>query len=362
MKRRTFLDLSVAASAGALLAGCRPTLPGPRPRKKILVLGGTNFLGPAVVERALEHDHEVTLFNRGITRPDLFPAVEKLRGNRHVEVGDLTALAGQRRWDAVIDVWPEQARLVEQTADLLAERTAYYFYCSSIAVYTDFSQPRLTETANTYEEPGWYGAEKAVAEKLIEARFPGRFGVSRCHAILGPRDNGVALHYWLRRLALNDEVLAPGSGEDPVQYADVRDVAAWIIDCVEQERVGVYNVCGPPETLTFRAFLEGLRAAIASTARLVWVDPGFLREEQGVRSFSEMPLWAPLDEDAGFYQISVDKSSAAGATFRPLADTARDAWQWYQSYFFKDTTFPVGGFGLSREREREVLTAWGERG
>ena len=364
MRRRTFLGLSVAAGAATLLTECRLTEPpAASSRKKILVLGGTNFLGPAIVEHAIERDHEVTLFNRGITRPYLFPAVEKLRGNRQVEGGDLTAIEGRRRWDAVIDVWPEHSSLVQKTADLLSDRTDYYFFCSSIAVYTDFSRPNITETTDTHvDEPGWYGGEKAIAEKVIEARFPGRFGISRCHAILGPRDNGVTFHYWLRGLAQHDEVLAPGSGVDPVQYVDVRDVAAWIIECVERERVGAHNVCGSLETLTFRAFLEGSRDAIASTARLVWVDADFLRKEQGVRSFSDMPLWAPLDEDAGFYKISGAKATAAGATFRPLAETARDAWHWYQSYFFKDTTFPVGGLGLSRKRELEVLTAWHERG
>lgn len=362
MNRRTFVGLSVAASAGTLLSGCLST-PTTASRKKLLILGGTNFVGPALVERAIERGHEVTLFNRGITRPHLFPSVEKLRGNRQLEGGDLTALEGQRRWDAVIDVWPEHSGLVQKTADLLADRTEYYFFCSSIAVYTDFSSPNISETASTHvDAPGWYGGEKAVAEQLIEARFPDRFGISRCHAILGPRDNGVAFHYWLRRLAQHDEVLAPGSGEDPVQYVDVRDVAAWIIDCVEQKRAGVHNICGPPEPLTFRAFLEGSGAAIGSGARLEWVDPDFLRDEQGVRSFTDLPLWAPLDEDAGFYQINGSKATASGATYRPLADTARDAWHWYQSYFFKDTTFPVSGLGLSREREEEVLTAWHEQG
>ncbi len=358
MDRRTFLSLPLKAGAATLLSGCGATTPGVG-RRRILVLGGTNFLGPAIVERALARGHEVTLFNRGITRPELFPELEKLRGDRRPDAPELSALEGSRRWDAVIDVWPELSAQVERTADLLADRTDYYFFCSSIAVYRDFSRPGTDETAPTWtDEPGWYGGEKAIAEAYLAERFAGRYGVSRCHAILGPRDNGSAYHYWLRRLALEDQVLAPGSGDDPVQFTDVRDVAAWIVDCVESSRVGIHNVCGPAPPITLRAFLEQTRAAIDSRAELVWVDADFLRRDHGVASFSDLPLWAPLDEDAGFYQIDGRKALAAGIAYRPVAETARDAWRWYRSHFFKDTTFPVGGQGLAREREVELLDAW----
>lgn len=358
MRRRTFLKLS-AAGLAALGTGCSPATVPAGSRKKILVLGGTNFLGPAIVEAALGRGHEPTLFNRGITRPELFPQVEKLRGERALESDDLAALEGERRWDAVIDVWPEESGLVERTARLLAGRTDFYFFCSSIAVYTDFSRPGLDESAPVHvDDPGWYGGEKVLAEQAVEAHFPGRFGVARCHAILGPRDDGVSYHYWLRRLAQSDQILAPGTGEDRVQYVDVRDVAAWIVDCVESQRVGTYNLCGPSTPLTFRAFLEGSREAIGSSARLVWVDADVLRDDHGVRSFSDLPLWAPLDEDAGFYQISGAKAEAAGARYRPLVETARGAWDWYRSHFFRHTVFPLGGQGLARDRELEILAAW----
>jgi 2'-hydroxyisoflavone reductase len=326
---------------------------------RLLVLGGTNFLGPAIVERAIGRGHEVTLFNRGITRPHLFPEQERLHGERKINGGDLAALEGTRNWDAVIDVWPEQSELVRQTAGLLAERTNYYFFCSSIAVYRDFSRPGVDESAPTWiDEPGWYGGEKAIAESIVAEYFPGRSGSVRCHAILGPRDDGAAYHYWLRRLAVEDEVLAPGTGSDPVQFVDVRDVAAWVVDCCEQARAGVYNLCGPSPAPTLREFLEGSRRAIDSEAQLTWVDADFLRSEHGVRSFTDLPLWAPLDEDPGFYQIDGSKAVAAGAEFRPLPETARGAWRWFRSHFLKNTTFPRDGTGLSREREMELLEAW----
>ncbi|NNM13460.1 MAG: NAD-dependent epimerase/dehydratase family protein, partial [Gammaproteobacteria bacterium] len=261
MKRRDFLGLSLASSCAALSSCVVPVAPAKK-KSQILVLGGTNFVGPAIVEHALAHGHEVTLFNRGITRSHLFPGIEKLRGLRAVNGGDLSALQNNRKWDAVIDVWPEESGLVEQTARLLSERTDYYFFVSSIAVYRDFSKAGLTENSPVHEnDPGWYGGEKVLAEKMLERYFPGRFGVARCHAIIGPRDDGNAYHYWLRRIAGNTQVLAPGSGKDPVQYSDVRDIASWIIECVEQSRSGIYNVVGQMPPMTIRDFLVSTKKA-----------------------------------------------------------------------------------------------------
>ncbi len=357
MERRTFVN-SMLATGGSTLFPCCNRLSGEANPQDILVLGGTNFVGPAIVERALDRGHRVTLFNRGITRPELFPRVPRLVGNRQIGGADLSALERAGRWDAVIDVWPEQSGLVEATARLLADRAAYYFFTSSIAVYRDYTRRGMTETAPVHvNDPGWYGGEKVLAEAAVERSFPDRSGVVRCHAIVGPRDPGNSYHYWLQRLARYSEVLAPGSGEDPVQLVDVRDVAHWIMDCVEQRRIGVHNLCGPNAPHTMRTFLETTRQAIGSNAELVWADADFLRTTHGVRSFTDMPHWAPLDEDAGFQQISSEKAIGAGAEFRPLAVTARAAWRWYQSHFFKDATFPIAGTGISRERELEILRA-----
>ncbi len=360
--RRGFLELALAAGSAALLPRSLAAQDrAPRPGK-ILVLGGTNFVGPAIVERALERGHEVTLFNRGRTRPELFPGCEKLRGDRQPEGGDLEALRGDRTWDAIIDVWPESSALVERTARLLADRVGYAFFVSSIAVYRDFSRPDITEDAPVHEDdPGWYGGEKVLAENALESLFPGRSGVARCHAILGPRDDGTAFHYWLRRLAEHDEILAPGSGRDPVQFVDVRDVARWIVDCVERERPGAHNLCGPAKSMGFRDFLEQTREAIGSRARLVWVGADELRREYGVQSFSDLPLWAPLDEDAGFQQVSAARATEAGLRLRSLTETARGAWEWWSAEAFAGTTFPLGGNGLPREREVEILRAWADR-
>lgn len=363
MNRRDFLNLSAITVSGTLLSACVSTsaslygknsLTG----KNILVLGGTNFLGPAVVEEALQRGHNVTLFNRGITRPELFLDIEKLTGNRLKEVRDLKALEGNRKWDAVLDLWPKDSALVDDTTALLRDRTDYYYFVSSIAVYSDYSQVGINEQSPVHEGSGWYGSEKAFSEKLIAERFPLRNGVSRCHAIVGPKDNGVAFHYWLRRLATQNRVMAPGTGLDPVQFSDVRDVATWIVYCAETKNNGTYNICGSSPPIVFRDFLNEIRKAIDSQSELIWVDADYLRKQQGLSSFSQIPMWAPLDEDEGFFQISGQKAIDAGASFRPLATTAQDGWRWFQSYYFNDVTFPVNGWGLSVEQENQVLDSW----
>jgi len=361
MRRRSFLGASTAALTTSLLTGCQKKARSSSSALRILVLGGTNFLGPAIVERARSRGHRVTLFNRGITRPELFPDLEKLRGDRSLSNEDLGALKGTRTWDVVIDVWPEDhaADMVQHALDLLAPRVGFYHLCSSIAVYRQFAKPNDESSPTHSGDRGWYGADKATAETILAERMPDRFGINRCHAILGPRDDGSAHHYWLRRLATEKRVLAPGSGNDPVQYSDVRDVGAWIVEGVESRRTGIYNHCGPANKQTFRNWLETTRAAIGSNAQLVWVDADVLRKDFGVRSFTEMPMWAPIDEDAAFYRIDNAKSLEAGAVYRPIEDTARDAWRWFQSYFFRDTSFPRAGWGISKEREQVILKAIG---
>ncbi len=359
MKRRQFLQAASTCVASTLI-GCNGYTGKTTGRPlNILVLGGTNFVGPAIVEQAMLGGHQVTLFNRGITRSHLFPGLEKLRGHRAVDQSDLSALQGNRQWDAVIDVWPEHSSLVDETAMLLAERTDYYFFISSIAVYSDFSQAGITEESPVHQDsPGWYGGEKVLAESRLQSLLPGRFGVARCHAILGPRDDGSAYHYWLRRLSAYDEVLAPGTGQDPVQFVDVRDVASWVIDSVEAKRPGIHNLTGPDTPVTFNAFLEQSRQAIGSEAKITWVDADFLRRQHNVRSFDNMPLWAPLDEDLGFQQISSARALAQGMQFRPVQETAAAAWRWFQAYNFKSSQFPLNGMGISREREQDLLDAW----
>ncbi len=329
------------------------------PTKKILILGGTGFLGPSIVERALERGHVITLFNRGKSNADLFPNVEKIHGDR--EKGDLGGLTNDRRWDVVIDVWANDPAVVVPVANLLAKRTDYYHFVSSIAAYADYSKIGMDETAPTRTGRPGYGGNKATSEKALTDLLGDHVGICRPCAIMGPRDESLSYHYWLSRLAKDQEFVAPGTGDDAfVQYIDVRDVANWIIDCAEKSRVGIYNTVSEP--VVFKTFLSGSGSGIGGRGTPVWVAGDYLRE-QHVKTFDNMPYWNP--DRPGFERISPAKARAAGFTNRPLKETAKDAWTTYQKIVPPNILYPQKQYGfewgISPERERDILTGWKKR-
>src|SRR5215468_1427133 len=327
--------------------------------KKILILGGTGFLGPPVVERALARGHTITLFNRGKTAADLFPNVEKIRGDR--ERGELDGLRNDRRWDVVIDVWANDPAVVVPIANLLTKRTGYYHFVSSISAYADYSKIGMDETAPTRTDRPGYGGNKARSEKALIDLLGNRVGICRPCAIMGPRDGSLSYHYWLSHMAKDQEFVAPGTGDDAyAQYVDVRDVANWIIDCAEQARPGIYNTVSEP--LLFKTFLSESGGAIAGKGKPVWVNGDHLRE-QHVKTFDNMPYWNP--DRPGFARISPTKAKAAGFITRPLTDTAKDAWASYQKTVPLDLVYPQKQYGfewgISPEREHDILVAWKKR-
>ena len=324
--------------------------------KKILILGGTGFLGPPVVECALERGHTVTLFNRGKSNAELFPNVEKIHGDR--EHGDLAGLNNARRWDVVIDIWANDPAVVVPMANLLAKRTGYYHFVSSISAYADYSKIGMDETAPTRTERPGYGGNKARSEKALTDLLGDRVGICRPCAIMGPRDESLSYHYWLSHLAKDQEFVAPGTGDDAyAQYVDVRDVAKWIIDCAEQARPGIYNTVSEP--VVFRTFLSESASGIDGKGKPVWVAGDYLRY-QHVKTFDNMPYWNP--DRPGFERISPAKARAAGFATRPLRETAKDAWATYQKIVPPNLVYPQKQYdfewGISPEREREILAGW----
>jgi 2'-hydroxyisoflavone reductase len=325
--------------------------------KRILILGGTGFLGPSVVERAIQRGHVVTLFNRGKTDTDLFPNVEKIHGDR--ERGDLGGLTNDRRWDAVVDVWANDPAVVVPMANLLGKRTDYYHFVSSIAVYSDYSKIGVDETAPTRTDRPGYGGNKARSEKALTDLLGNRVGICRPCAIMGPRDGSLSYHYWLSHLAKDQEFVAPGTGDDAfAQYVDVRDVANWIVDCIEQQRSGLYNTVSEPAS--FKAFLSESSRGIDGKGKPVWVNGDYLLNEQHVKTFDNMPYWTP--DRPGFERLSPAKALAAGFTTRPLSETAKDAWAWYQKTVPIDLVYPQKQYGfewgISPEHERDILASW----
>jgi 2'-hydroxyisoflavone reductase len=321
---------------------------------KLLVLGGTKFLGRHAVDAALAAGHEVTIFTRGQTNPELFPEVEHLQGDRD---GDLAALEG-RTWDGVVDTSGYVPRIVRQSAELLRDAVDRYVFVSSISVYADFSKPidestpvAQLEDPATEEVMEHYGALKAACETVVEEVFGDRGTNVRAGLIVGPYDPTDRFTYWPRRIAAAGNVLGPGDPGAPVQFVDARDLAAWLVKLALEGPGGVFNATGPAEPLTFAELLERARVAIGSNARIRWIDEQTLLDA-GVEAWSELPLWLPGDDYAGMARADTGRARTAGLTFRPLEETVVDTLAW-------DRTVDGDRPTLSREKERAVLDAAG---
>jgi 2'-hydroxyisoflavone reductase len=328
---------------------------------RLLILGGTKFLGRAVAEAALARGHELTLFTRGQTNPDLFPEAEHLRGDRD---GDLTALEG-RSWDAVVDPSGYVPRVVRASAELLRDAVGHYVFVSSVSAYAEPLPLRFDEDAPLHGEPTSeqvmeeYGPLKAACERTVEEVFPGRSAAIRAGLIVGPHDPTDRFTYWPVRLAAGGDVLAPGYPGRHVQFVDVRDLGEWIVHVAENRIAGPFNATGPEPPITMGDLLETCRAVAANDARLVWVADDFLLERE-VGEWMELPLW--LVEEQNILEADVSRALAAGLRFRPLEETVRDTLAWARAQ--RETAGPfasgmaTGKAGMEPERERELLAAW----
>jgi nucleoside-diphosphate-sugar epimerase len=332
---------------------------------RLLILGGTLFLGRHLVEAAQARGHELTLFNRGRTDPRPIGGVEQIHGDRE---HDLRRLAG-RDWDVVIDTSGYLPRVVRASAEVLTGRVARYVFVSSISVYGTFPEAGLDETAPTAPDPPsgaedvleHYAELKAACERVVQHVLPGRALLVRPGLIAGPHDPTERFTYWVGRLAAGGRVLAPRAHEQPVQLIDARDLAEWIVRMVEAGATGVYNATGPAAPLRFGAMLERIHAAAGGRAELVWIEEDRLADA-GVAPWDELPLWLDLDrnpEFRGFLAADVSRALAGGLSFRPLEDTVLDTLAWVRERPGPPER-PEGAMlppraGLSPEREAELL-------
>jgi 2'-hydroxyisoflavone reductase len=332
----------------------------------MLILGGTGFLGPAVVEAAKAKGYTITLFNRGKTRPGLFPDLEKLRGDRDPSKGDgLKALEG-RSWDVVLDNSGYVPRIVKASATLLAPRIKQYIFISSVSVYADTSVPGADETAAlatmpdpTVETMGKefenYGPLKALCEQAAEAAMPGRVANVRPGYIVGPGDGSDRYTYWPLRVEKGGEVLAPGTPEDPIQVIDVRDLAAWLVVLMDTKTMGAFDAVGPGEPLTMGGVLNMSKAVTGSGARFTWVSAKFIEDFPGEPL--DLPIWAPPEgKTKGFHTRSGAKALKAGLVHRPAQETIKDTLAWFKT--LPPERQAKRKAGLTPEREAEVLAAF----
>jgi 2'-hydroxyisoflavone reductase len=298
---------------------------------KLLILGGTVFLGRHIAEIALERGHDLTLFNRGRTRPELFPEAEHLTGDRD---GDLGALHG-REWDAVIDTCGYFPRIVRQSVDLLRDAAGHYSFVSSLSAYEDFTQPGITEDSpvarmenaedQTEITGESYGPLKVLCEEAVQAGFGDRAFISRPGLIVGPHDPSDRFTYWPVRASQDDPLLCPGDPAARTQLIDVRDLAVWLLDMAEAKEGGVYNAVGPAQPLTMEAMIRGCCEGAGTSPELRWAPDELLLECE-VAPWMGLPLWIPEAEQA----VSVERAVTKGLRFRPVAETAADTLAWWR--------------------------------
>lgn len=344
---------------------------------RILILGGTGFIGPHMVHEALRRGHEVTLFNRGRTNRTLFPDLELLVGDRD---NKLDALRG-RKWDAVVDNSGYVPRHVADSASLLSSAVSHYIYVSSVAAYaamsgnltaadyhdvdmpnTEYDSPLVTMPDETVEEvtTETYGPLKVLCERAAtEAMGENRITILRPTWVAGPGDNSDRFTYWPVRVARGGEMLVPGTSADLIQIVDVRDLANFVVDSLEKTITGIYNMVTPPGSYSMGEFMADCQAVTASDASLTWVDLPFI-EANGLYTGGELPIWAPMSGDTRSDAI-VDGSRAfeKGMRTRPPRETIRDTLSWWQT-LPQDRRDNIRA-GLSAQREAELLAVWHEQ-
>jgi 2'-hydroxyisoflavone reductase len=331
---------------------------------KILIIGGTRFLGRHLVDSALARGHEVTLFNRGKSNPDLFLNIETIRGDREHDLEKLTQ-AG-REWDAVIDTSGYVPRIVRLSAQSLERGVGRYVFISSISVYAGFSKIGIDENDpvgkiedESFEEITGesYGPLKALCEKAVQDIYGDGALIIRPGLIVGPHDPTDRFTYWPVRVARGGDVLAPQKPDVPIQIIDVRDLSDFIIKLIEENASGIYNATGPDTELTLGTLLDVSKQVSKSDATYKWASVDFLNQHK-VEAWSDMPVWVPdTEEDAGFSRVDVSKAINNGLTFRPLEETVRDTLDW------ANTRPPDHEWraGLTAERESEILAVLKEK-
>ncbi|MEU0252570.1 NAD-dependent epimerase/dehydratase family protein [Streptomyces sp. NPDC006184] len=301
---------------------------------RLLVLGGTEFVGRAVVEGALGRGWEVTVFHRGRHRPP--PGVRALHGDRTAADGLAALAADGGGWDAVVDTWSGAPRAVDAAARLLRGRAGRYVYVSSRSVYDSPRPVGGTEDAPLVEgaAAGAAATDYARDKRGGELAAVGAFGSAgallvRAGLILGPYENIGRLPWWLTRIARGGPVLAPGPRDMPLQYVDVRDLADWLLGAVERELSGPYNLASPLGHTTMDELLQACVRVTGADAELRWTDPDVILGA-GIAPWTELPVWVPPDGElhAAVYGADVSRALATGLVCRPAAETVADTWRW----------------------------------
>jgi 2'-hydroxyisoflavone reductase len=355
--RRDFLTSSIGIAALGI-ARADQVLAQSTAGLNILVLGGTGFIGPHLVNYAMQRGHRITLFNRGRTNTHLFPDAEKLVGDRN---DNLTALEG-RRWDAVVDNSGYTPLQVGKSVDLLKDACDQYLFTSTRSVYTDFTADVMDEDApvgpKNIPESEWdgYGPNKVLSERLVQEAFGSRTLITRPPVIVGPGDRSDRFTYWVDRIDDGGEILVQGDPTDPIQFVDVRDLAEFYVHLLENSTTGIYNTEGPGSALNTAGLVHGIKAITSTPSEFRWVPWDFLIGE-GETPQGSLAFWQPPSGRYLNYGLMVNsRAIAKGMTFRPLAVIAKDTLDWHRTRSKAEQDKLRAG--LSRAREAELLEKW----
>jgi 2'-hydroxyisoflavone reductase len=359
MNRRDVMKLGTAAAAASVWAGESVWAAQGKPLR-VLIFGGTGFIGPHFVGTLRDAGHKLTLFNRGKRNPGLFPDVETLIGDRN---GQIDALKG-RDWDVVVDDSGYLPAQVKLSAELLKDHVQHYIYVSSISAYADlttagidedYKLAQLKDPTVTEVNGETYGGLKALCEQIVEQTYGARQAVIRPTYIVGPGDHTDRFTYWPVRASRGGEMLAPGSASDPIQFIDVRDLAEFVRLCVDQRIAGRYNLCNPPGAVTIGDLLDTSKRLSKANTTYAWADVKFL-EAQKLLDSGEIPIWAPpVGEFGGAALVSSARAVAKGLRFRTLETTVRDTLAWHAQRPADQKQKLKAG--LTPEREAELLKA-----
>jgi 2'-hydroxyisoflavone reductase len=350
---RTFGSVTLAALVNPALAKAK-TL-------KVLILGGTGFIGPHFIDALTAGGHKITLFNRGKRDPEVKPGIEQLLGDRN---GQIDTLKG-RDWDVVIDNSGYTPSQVKATAELLKDHVRRYIFISSIAVYANFAKAGIDEDYQLAElkDPTsevvngeTYGGLKALCEKVVETTYGKRATIIRPTYIAGPGDHTDRFTYWPVRVSKGGKMLAPGTPSDPFQYIDVRDLAGFIRTCVEKDVNGKFNLCGPQGAVTMGSLLDEAKRITKADTTFVWATPEFLEANEIIGEKAKgnfMPIWQPpKGDEAGLLLVSPARAVKKGLKFRSLETTIRDTLEWQKN---RPQDEQVLKAGLTMQREAELL-------
>ncbi len=327
---------------------------------RVLILGGTGFIGPHTIEVLRRSGHRITLFNNDADSAKKYPDLESLFGNRD---GKIEALS-KGEWDVVIDNSGYVTRHVKLTADALKGRVGHYIFISSISAYADLTKPGLTETypLARLKDPKveevtdeTYGGLKAACEDVVRAVYGSRAAIIRPTYIVGPGDNSDRFTYWPVRASRGGEMLAPGTSGDPVQFIDVRDLAEFIAACAEHRYAGDFNLCNPPRSVSMGQLLDTSRTISKANTKVVWVDEKFIEAQKF--EGNEIPIWSPTKgKDAGAALVDPARAVAKGLKFRPLNTTVSDTLAWHATRPAERREKLRAGF--TPEQERALLDKW----